>query len=83
MNSIAQRTIPSTKITARKNYFVSVASIEPSADISEIVELIRATRFTGELTILYNQGGVIGIILERWTRVCQADADLVHALLDK
>jgi hypothetical protein len=35
------------------------------------------------LTVLYNQGGVYGIILERRTKVRQADADLVHALLGK
>jgi len=83
MNSIARRTIPSTRITARKDFFVSVANIELPADISEIDEWMRAARITGKLTVLYNQGGVYGIVLERRTRVRQADADLVHALLGK
>ena len=83
MNSIARRTIPSTRIAARKHYFVSFASIELPADISEIDEWMRAARITGKLTVLYNQGGVYGIILERRTRVRQADDDLIHALLGK
>jgi hypothetical protein len=53
--------------------------------IEDCSHCVRGSMKLNLLTVLYNQGGVYGIILERRTKVRQADADadLVHALLGK
>ena len=69
------------KVTVQKDYLRTEASISPQTQVSEVDELLRATKTNGKLVVLYNEGHVQGINIEQNSKLGEADSNKIRALL--
>ena len=69
------------KIKAQKDVLRTEASIELPADVSQVDELLRATKTNGKMVVLYNQGYVQGINLEQNTKVPAGKSEEIRKIL--
>ena len=71
----------SISIKPEKNHFLTEVVVEIPATLKEVDDLLRATKTTAQMNILYNQGGVIGIKFEQKTLMTEAQAEKVREIL--
>lgn len=67
------------KIKTQKDYFVTEVTAEIPADVAEVDDVLRATGTTGNATILYNQGGLVGISFIQKTKLTESQATKVRS----
>jgi CBS domain-containing protein len=70
------------KITVQKDYLRTEASIFPHTPVSDVDELLRATKTNGKLVVLYNEGHVQGINIEQNTKLSDTKSAEVRAIVD-
>jgi hypothetical protein len=69
------------KIMAQRDYLLTEVSIELPCDLGELEDLMKASRGTGKIVALYQQGGTTGINLEQKTKIRDSVADKVRELV--
>jgi hypothetical protein len=70
------------KIKVQRDYLLTEASVELAANVSEVDEILRASKTNGKMIVLYNQGSVQGINVEQRTKVSESKSAEIRALLD-
>lgn len=70
-----------TKVKTQKDYLLTEVTIELPANIGEIDHLMRSTKASGKVTVLYQNGGVMGVSVEQKTKTTQTDSVKVRDLL--
>lgn len=60
------------KIRAQANYYETEVSLEPTVDVGQIHELLKSTKTSGKLVILYNNGFIQGINVQQRERLSEA-----------
>lgn len=69
------------KITAQRDYLKTEASLSPQTPVSEVDELLKATKTNGKLVVLYNEGHIQGINIEQNSRLGQEQSEKVRQLI--
>lgn len=70
------------KIKAQKDYYLTEVSVGLPVTVSEVDQLLKATKANGKMVVLYNGGAVQGINVEQRTKISEAKSDEVRPLLD-
>ena len=65
----------------QKDYLLTEARIALPADVAQVHEILRATKTSGKLVILYNDGFVQGINVEQRTKLNEAKSAEIRTLL--
>jgi hypothetical protein len=69
------------RIKVQKNYYLSEVTMELPTDLGALDDLLKATKASGRIVSLYNQGGVLGVNVEQRTKIPEAVDDEVRRLL--
>jgi len=69
------------KIKVQRDYLLTEASIELAADVSQVDEILKASKSNGKMIVLYNQGCVQGINVEQRTKLSDAKAEKIREML--
>lgn len=69
------------KIKVQKDIFRTEVSVDPSASVAQVDELLKATKTNGKLVVLYNQGFVQGINVEQNSKVSDLASSEVRKIL--
>jgi hypothetical protein len=69
------------KIKTQKDYLLTEVNIELPADLAALDAIMKATKATGKIVAVYNQGGVLGVNIEQRTKATDADAVKVRDIL--
>ncbi len=69
------------KISAQKDVLRTEASIALPVQVSEVDELLRATKTNGKMVVLYNQGHVQGINIEQNSKVPEGKSEKIREML--
>jgi hypothetical protein len=70
------------RIKVQKDYLRTEASIELPADIGQVDEIMRSTKATGKLVVLYYDGHHQGINIEQNSKIPERKAGEIRAMLD-
>ena len=68
-------------IKVQRDYLKTEVSVDPKVSVSEVDELLKATKTNGKLVVLYNEGHVQGINVEQNTRLSEPKSVKVRELL--
>ena len=69
------------KIRTQRDVLRTEASIELPAQVSEIDELLRASKTDGKLIVLYNKGFIQGINVEQNSKISESKSVEIRALI--
>jgi hypothetical protein len=69
------------KIKVQRDYLLTEASIELAADVSQVDEILKASKTNGKMIVLYNQGCVQGINVEQRTKLSDVKAEKIREML--
>jgi hypothetical protein len=69
------------KIKAQKDYLLTEVSMELPADLSALDTIMKSTKATGKIVVVYNQGGVMGVNVEQRTKVPESVESKARELL--
>lgn len=69
------------KVKVQKDHYLTEVSVEVPADVSQVDELLKATKTTGKMIVLYNRGGVQAINIEQKTMINTKDGDQIKKIL--
>ena len=69
------------EIKVQKDYYLTEVSIELPTNVSQVDEVLRATKTNGKMVIQYNQGNVQGVNVEQRTKISESQANEIRALL--
>jgi hypothetical protein len=70
------------EIKVQKDYYLTEVSIELPTNVSQVDEVLKATKTNGKMVIQYNQGNVQGVNVEQRTKISESQANEIRALLD-
>jgi hypothetical protein len=70
------------KIKVQRDYLRTEASISLPASVSDVHEVLIATKTNGKMVVLYNQGAVQGINIEQNTKISDSKSEEIRTLLD-
>jgi hypothetical protein len=70
------------EIKVQKDYLTTEASVCLPAQISEVDELLKATKTNGKMVVLYNQGYVQGINITQNTKIADGKSDEIRKILE-
>lgn len=65
----------------QKDYFTTEVSMDLPADPGEIDDVLRATKTTGKMVVLYYDGHIQGINVEQKTKMTDAKSGEIRKLL--
>lgn len=69
------------KIKVQRDYLLTEASVELAGNVSEVDEILKASKSNGKMVVLYNQGCIQGINVEQRTKLSDTNAEKVRQLL--
>jgi hypothetical protein len=69
------------KIKVQKDYLLTEASIELPAQVSQIDEILKASKSNGKMIVLYNEGCVQGINIEQRSKLSEPQSAKVREIL--
>jgi hypothetical protein len=69
------------EIKVQKDYYLTEVSIELPTNVSQVDEVLKATKTNGKMVIQYNQGNVQGVNVEQRTKISESQANEIRALL--
>ncbi len=69
------------KIKTQKDVLLTEATLEPNTDLNSLDQLMRASKATGKIIAVYNQGGVLGISVEQKTHISEAKSEEVRQII--
>lgn len=70
------------ELTVQKDYLKTEASVKLPAKLVEVDELLKQTKTSGKLVVLYYKGSVQGINFEQNTKVPAGKSGEIRSLLD-
>jgi hypothetical protein len=70
------------EIKIQKDYYLTEVSIGLPTDIGQLGEILKATKASAKLVILYNQGSVLGVNIEQRTKISEVKAAEIRPLLE-
>lgn len=70
-----------TKVKTQKDYLLTEVTIELPADLSELDAIMKTTKATGKIVVVYNEGGVLGINVEQKTKASESNSVKVRDIL--
>lgn len=70
-----------TKVKTQKDYLLTEVTIELPASLTELDAIMKATKATGKIVIVYNQGGILGINVEQKTKATDSNSVKVRDIL--
>jgi hypothetical protein len=65
----------------QRDYLLTEASISLPASVSEVDEIMIASKTNGKLTVIYNDGHIQGINIEQRTRISDSLSVEVRAIV--
>jgi hypothetical protein len=69
-------------IKTQKDVLRTEASMTLPSDLNELDQMMRASKATGKIIVVYNQGGVLGVNVEQNTRIPTKVSDEVRQLVN-
>lgn len=66
---------------ANTDVFTTHTTVNPSVSLDELCVLLKAKKVTGELRVLYNQGGIRQVLLTEHTKLKADDREIVRKIL--
>jgi hypothetical protein len=69
------------EIKVQKDYYLTEVSIELPTNVSQVDEVLKATKTNGKMVIQYNQGNIQGVNVEQRTKISESQANEIRALL--
>lgn len=69
------------KVKVQKDYYQTEVSIQLPADVSQVDEILKATKTNGKMVVLYNQGAVQGINIEQHTKIPEQKTESIRGML--
>ena len=69
------------KIKVQRDYLLTEATIELAADVSQVDEILKASKTSGKMIVLYNNGFIQGINVEQRTKLSDAKAEKIRDML--
>jgi hypothetical protein len=63
------------KIKSQVDHFLTDVVVEMPADVKDVHEQLRGMKTSGDMKVLYNQGGVIGIAFTQKTKLTEAQSN--------
>jgi len=69
------------KIKVQRDYLRTEATIELPADVSQVDEIMKASKTDGKMVVLYNKGYIQGINIEQNEKLTDAKSVEVRTLL--
>jgi len=69
------------KVSVQRDYLLTEASISLPASVSDVDEVMKASKTNGKLIILYNEGHVQGINIEQRTKISDAKSAEVRNIV--
>lgn len=63
------------KIKSQVDHLLTDVVVEMPADVKDVHEQLRGMKTSGDMRILYNQGGVIGIAFSQKTKLTNAQSE--------
>ncbi len=70
------------KVRTQKDYLKTEATIDLPANVSEVDELLRATKTTGKMVVLYNKGYIGGINIEQNSKIPDGKSATIREILN-
>jgi hypothetical protein len=70
------------KIKVQRDYLLTEASVELVANVSDVDEILKATKANGKMVVLYNNGFIQGINIEQRTKMSEVKAEKTRHLLN-
>lgn len=70
------------EIKVQRDFLRTEASITLPANVSDVDEIMRATKTNGKMVVLYNQGYVQGINIEQNSRISEAKSEEIRQILN-
>lgn len=68
-------------IKTQKDCLVTEATLESDTDLNDLDALMRASKATGKIVAVYNQGGRLGVNVEQKTRVSGSASEEVRKIV--
>lgn len=69
-------------IKTQKDYLITDVSLDPvGTDLNSLDALMRASKATGKIVAVYNQGGLMNINLDQKSHIAERLSDQVRTLL--
>jgi len=70
------------KIKSQKDYLTTDAALDPAGtDLNSLDVLMRASKGTGKIVAVYNQGGLMNILLDQKTPVPERFSEQIRNIL--
>jgi hypothetical protein len=69
------------KIKTQVDHLLTDVVVEMPSDVKDVHELLRGMKTSGDMKVLYNQGGVIGISFSQKTKLTEAQSEKFRAAL--
>jgi hypothetical protein len=69
------------KIKVQRDYLLTEASVELAGNISEVDEILKASKSNGKMVVLYNQGCIQGINVEQRSKLSEPQSAKVREIL--
>lgn len=70
------------KIKVQRDNYQTEVTIELPADVSQVDEILKATKTNGKMVVLYNGGAVQAINVEQRTKINEAKAAQIRKILE-
>jgi len=72
----------SIKVKVQRDYLRTEASIELPADVAQVHEVLKATKTSGKMVVLYNEGCIQGINVEQNTKIPESKSGEIRTMLE-
>lgn len=69
------------RIKSQKDCLSTEATLESDTDLNELDQLMKASKATGKIVAVYNQGGRLGVNVEQKTRVSGSASEEVRKIV--
>jgi hypothetical protein len=69
------------KIKVQRDVLRTEATIELPADVSQVDEILKATKTSGKMIVLYNDGFIQGINIEQNQKIPESKSSHIRTIL--
>jgi hypothetical protein len=70
-----------TKVKTQKDYLLTEVTIELPASVAELDAIMKATKASAKVTVLYNEGSILGINVEQKKKASDLNSGKMRDLL--
>ena len=69
------------KAKVQRDYYLTEVSVSLPAQVSDVDEILRATKTSGKMVTVYNEGFIQGINVEQRTKLTEKQAEQIRKIL--